>query len=146
VTISDLRGELLQARQAAQGGDLAETVRQLDKALDQISPARLLSSVEAAEALGIRSPAAILGWCRTGYITSVERDGRTMIPVSEIERIQGSDQVHMIRALDDLHDQTAGLGSDEGMTDEEMEMLHQTRLGRLPWERAERGLGTEDCV
>jgi len=144
MTISDLRDELLQARQAARGGNLTETVRQLDKALEHIEPDRLLTSTEAARLLGVRSPNTILGWCRTGYLRGVKRGGRTMVPLTEVERIQEGDQVRLIRALDALHDQTAELGSDEGMTDEEMEMLHQTRPGTLPWERVGHGLGAED--
>lgn len=135
MTIGDLRGELSQARRAAESGDLAQTVRQLDKVLEHIKPDHLLTSTEAAHMLGVRSPNTILGWCRTGYIRGVRRGGRTMIPVSEVERIQEGDQVRMIRALDELHDQTADLGSDDGLTEEELELLHQSRPGTLPWER-----------
>jgi len=135
MTISDLRGELAQARRAAESGDLVETVRQLDKALEHIQPDRFLTTMEAARMLGVRSPNTILGWRRTGYIRGVKRGGRTMIPLSEVERIQDGDQVRMIRALDELHDHTEGLGSDEGLSEEEMEALHQARPGVLPWER-----------
>lgn len=135
MTIGDLRGELSQARRAAENGDLAQTVRQLDKVLEHIKPDHLLTSTEAAHMLGVRSPNTILGWCRTGYIRGVRRGGRTMIPVSEVERIQEGDQVRMMRALDELHNQTADLGSDDGLNEEELELLHQSRPGILPWER-----------
>lgn len=144
MAIGDLREDLAQARQAAVGGNLAETVRQLDKALEQIKPDRLLTSGEAASMLGVRSPNTILGWCRTGYIHGVTRGGRTMIPLSEVERIQDGDRVRTMRALDELHDQTAELGSDEGLTEEELEMLHETRPGTLPWERPERKRGAKE--
>lgn len=137
MAIGDLRGELLQARQAAEDGNLAETVRQLNKALEQIEADHLLTSTEAARMLGVRSPNTILGWCRTGYLQGGKRGGRTMIPLAEVERIQDGDQARLVRALDEMHDQTAELGSDEGMSEEEMEVLHQTRPGTLPWERIE---------
>jgi len=75
----------------------------------------------------------------TGYIGGVRRGGRTMIPTSEVERIQDGEQVRMIRALDEMHDRTEGLGSDDGLNEEEMELLHETRPGVLPWEQGERG-------
>lgn len=134
MTIDTLRGELLQVRRAAQEGNVTETLRQLDKVLEHIKPDRLLTSTEATRLLGIRSSNTVLSWCRRGYVHGVKRGSRTMIPLSEVERIQEGDQVRMIRALDELHGQAEDIGSDEGMTDEEMESLHQSRPGVLPWE------------
>jgi len=51
-----LRADLLHVREAARGGDMAETVRQLDKVLAHIEPDHLLTSTEAAHLLGVRSP------------------------------------------------------------------------------------------
>lgn len=72
---------------------MTEALRQLDKALESIKVDRLLTSTEAAQLLRIRSSNTILGWCRTGYLHGVTRGSRTMIPLSEIERIQQGDQI-----------------------------------------------------
>src|SRR5690348_4988673 len=98
MTISDVRADLLNARQAAREGDLPETLRRLDRALDHITPERLLTGAEAAALLDIHSPTVVLGWCRTGFLHGVMRGDQTMIPLAEIERIQESDQVRAIRA------------------------------------------------
>ncbi len=132
-----LRADLLHIREVARGGDMAETVRQLDEVLTHIEPDRLLTSTEAAHLLGIRSPNTVLMWCRTGYLHGVKRGGRTLIPLSEVERIKkDGDKVRLDQALDRLHDEAEDFGSPRGMTEEEMEILHQSRPGILPWERA----------
>jgi excisionase family DNA binding protein len=140
----ELRAQLIQAREAAQGGDITETVRRLDEVIKQIQPDRLLTSTEAAELLGIRSSNTILAWCRTGYLHGVKRGGRMMIPLSEVERIREGDNVKSARALEALHAQTAALGADEGLSDDEMELLHESRPGTLPWERKEPGCPAQD--
>jgi hypothetical protein len=140
----EVRAQLIQAREAAQGGNITETVRRLDELIKQIHPDRLLTSTEAAELLGIRSSNTILAWCRTGYLHGVKRGGRTMIPLSEVERIREGDRVKSARALEALHAQTAALGADEGLSDDDMESLHESRPGTLPWERKEPGCLAQD--
>jgi len=131
-----LRADLLHVREAARGGDMAETVRQLDKVLAHIQPDHLLTSTEAARLLGVRSPNTVLLWCRTGYLHGVRRGGRTLIPLSEVERIKDGDKVRLDQVLDRLHDEAEDFGAPRGMTEDEMEMLHQSRPGTLPWERS----------
>lgn len=131
-----LRADLLHVREAARGGDMAETVRQLDKVLAHIEPDHLLTSTEATHLLGVRSPNTVLLWCRIGYLHGVRRGGRTLIPLSEVERIKDGDKVRLDQALDRLHDEAEDFGAPRGMTEDEMEMLHQSRPGTLPWERS----------
>ena len=140
-TIETLRTELERARQAARAGGLATVLQELDHAVASLDADQLLTTTEAARLLGIRAPNTLLAWCRTGYITGVKRGGRTMISLAEIERIKDGNPVHAIRAADQLHDRAAELGSDEGLSDEEMEQFHLARPGSLPWERNHPGRG-----
>jgi len=41
--------------------------------------------------------------------------------------VQESDPVRRIRILDKMHEETSELGSSGGMTEEQMEALHQSR-------------------
>jgi hypothetical protein len=67
-----------------------------------------------------------------------------MIPLAEVERFREGDRVKNARALEALHAQTAALGADEGLSDDEMELLHETRPGALPWEQKEPGRPAQD--
>jgi len=93
----------------------------------------LLTTAEAAAALGIRSINTVKRWVKIGYINGVQRNGRTMIPVSEVERIRDDDRVRAQRALGKLQEEIADFGHD--LTDAEMIALKETRPGRPPWER-----------
>lgn len=135
MSIRKLREELVQARAAAAAGDTATAVRRLDEALQELEPEHLLTTTEAAHLLNVRSVNTVKIWCRMGYLHGIQRGGRTLIPVSEIERVHDSDQVRAIRALDTVYEATKDLGDDAGMTEEQMELLHASRPGKLPWER-----------
>ncbi len=136
-----VRLDLERARQAACWGDTAGVVATLDHALAQIDADQLLTTMEAAHLLGIRSPNTILIWCRTGYLQGVKRGGRTLVPLREVERIRESDPVRATRVSDQLHDLSADLGNAEGLSQEQMDLLHATRPGTLPWESAQEATG-----
>lgn len=132
--LDTLRDDLISAREHALAGDTVTAVAEIDRALAELAPRRLLSPVEAAAALGIQSDLIVVLWCRSGFLACEATDGDPAIPVSEIERVMGNDEVEEMRASDRLHDMSAGLGSDEGMSEEELEDLTASRPGRLPWQ------------
>jgi hypothetical protein len=131
-----LRKDLQTVIEQAEAGNTAEVVRTAQKALRELDGARLLTTTEAAEALGVRSINTVKLWCRTGFLSSVQRGNRMMIPLAEIERAQNDERVRAIRAADKLHDASSNLGVPEGLTDEEMQQLSAARPGRLPWQRS----------
>lgn len=132
--LDTLRNDLTRAREHALAGDTATAVAEIDRALAELAPRRLLSPVEAAAALGIRSDLMVVLWCRSGFLACAATDGDPMVPVSEIERVLTSTDVQEMRALDRLHDLSSDLGGDDGMTEEELDILSASRPGRLPWQ------------
>jgi Helix-turn-helix domain len=131
-----LRKDLQTVIEQAEAGNTAEVVRTAQKALRELDGAWLLTTTEAAEALGVRSINTVKLWCRTGLLSSVQRGNRMMIPLAEIERVQNDERVRAIRAADKLHDASKDFGVPEGLTDEEMQRLSAARPGRLPWQKS----------
>lgn len=95
----------------------------------------LLTTAEAAAALGVRSINTVKRWVKTGYIHGVQRNERTLIPMSEILRIHDDDRVRTQRALSTLQKEVADFGGQDDLTEEELAGLRAGRPGRLPWQR-----------
>jgi len=126
------RAALEQLRAArTENPDVQAAVATLERALNGSEGRKLLTTTEAADTLGVRSVNIVKYWVKTGYIHGVKHDERTMIPVSEVERIMDEDRVRDMRAADKLDEATNELG--RPMTDEEMEILAASRPGKLPW-------------
>ena len=133
MSITKAREELQRARQLIASGKSQEALHTLDQAIQEMEPERLLTTTEAAEALGVRSVNTIKGWCHTGYLRGVGRGSRIMIPLVEVERIQNSDQVRAIRASDVLHEASRDFSLPSGLDDEQLRDLAASRPGKLPW-------------
>lgn len=134
MSIAELRRTLEEARQHAEQGDLRQVVDALDTALRELEPRQLLTTTEAARYLGIRSVNTLKLLVRRLGVPYEKHGNRMMIPVTSLDSIQHAPLVEDIRASDRDHDASASLGSEEGLTPEEMDMLEETRPGRLPWE------------
>jgi|ERR1035437_7279076 excisionase family DNA binding protein len=123
---------LLQGVTDQRAQEAAERIR---TALREADQDEYLTTAEAARALGIGSVNTIKAWVRTGYLAGTKAGGRTLIPRSEIERMEMDAPVRAMRAMDCLHHESADLGSDEGLTEEELRVLEAGRPGTLPWKR-----------
>lgn len=135
--LTELREDLKELRSYVADGNTDEALRRIDRTLQELDDERRVTTTEAAELLGIQSVEIVRLLCNRGDIRYiVSDDGEAMITISEIERVRDSEPVRMIRTLDRLHDEIEELGfPGEPLTEEEMEMLHASRPGTLPWER-----------
>lgn len=120
------------ARLAHERGD-RETESRAKKILAALNDKQLLTTGQAAEQLGLRSKNTVKAWAKSGRIASEMVGSRYMIPLFEIIRMQETPIARDARALESLHAEIADLGSDEGVSDEEMESLHRSRPGTLPY-------------
>jgi excisionase family DNA binding protein len=94
-----------------------------------------LTTAEVARALGLRSVNTVKAWVSSGYLAGKMIGGRTLIPRSEVERLEADAPLQTMRTIDRLHDESSDLGSDEGLTAEEFQVLEAARPGTLPWKR-----------
>jgi excisionase family DNA binding protein len=123
--------DVLSESSDAQVRETAEHIRVMLRSAEQ--QPRLLTTAEAAAALGVRSVNTIKLWVKTGYLTGIRRGERTLIPASEIERVEADDRVRAMRVVDQLHEETKDSGTEEGLTPEQMRDLIAERPGKPPW-------------
>ncbi len=116
------RGDIAAARV------LAEQLRQ------DLAATALLTTTQAAHLLGIRSRNTLKALVKAEGISTMLNGNRMMIPVGEVMRLRGSRMVKSVLASDQLHEASAMLGSDEGLSQEDLEALEAARPGRPPWE------------
>ncbi|MDQ2829611.1 MAG: helix-turn-helix domain-containing protein [Chloroflexota bacterium] len=116
----------------ARAKEAADRIRATLREADQ---EEYLTTTEAAHSLGIRSVNTIKLWVKTGYLSGKKVGGRTLIPRSEIARLENDERVRTMRAVGRLHEESSDLGRDEGMTPDELHMLSESRPGTLPWKR-----------
>jgi hypothetical protein len=136
MTITELRDVLDRIEQMVENREYDAIPEVIAQAKRELTEDRYVTTTQAKELLGIGSVNTVKGMVVKGEIRGVTKHGnRTMIPLSEIQRLQDSDIVRGIRASDDAHDASTALGSDEGMSDEELAILSASRPGKLPWEQ-----------
>ena len=114
-----------------------EAADRIRAALREADQEEFLTTMEAARALGIRSVNTIKLWVKTGYLNGKKIGGRTLIPRSEIERLENDERVRVMRTIGRLHEDSRDLGRDDGMTPAELQILNDGRPGTLPWKRVD---------
>jgi hypothetical protein len=95
----------------------------------------LLTTTEAAQALGMRSVNTLKVLLRAENVPTIRHGNRTMIPFRELMHLRSSERLRNLRAIDRMHDAIANLGADDGMTEEQLGALSAGRPGILPWSR-----------
>lgn len=112
-----------------------EAAERIRTALREADAEEYLTTTEAAQALGIRSVNTIKLWIKTGYLQGKKIGGRSLIPRTEIARLEHDERVRAMQTADRLHEESAILGREEGLTPEELQDLEEGRPGTLPWKR-----------
>lgn len=133
--IAELRQELERIRVAIAAGATGEALLRIDATLLELAPARLLTIAEAAEVLQIRTAWIVEVLLRQEGAALIRRGEETLIPLAEVERLYANERIALIRAADRVHDTLEDFGPKEGLTEEQLEDLHNSRPGTLPWER-----------
>lgn len=99
----------------------------------------LVTTTQAARLLGIGSINTVKAMVRGGEITGARKVGnRTMIPLTEIRRLQETPLVRDLRAINDAMTRTALLDDpdeDMSMSQGAMDALEAGRPGTPPWAR-----------
>jgi len=98
----------------------------------------LVTTTQAAKLLGIGSINTVKAMVRGGEIAEAQKVGnRTMIPLREIKRLQGTSLVYDLQAI--AAALSAGAPPDEDeeapMSQEQMDILEAGRPGTLPWQQ-----------
>jgi hypothetical protein len=132
--IRSVRQDLEQLREYVKEGQTDRALATIDHALQELEPERLLTTTEAARALGIRSVNTLKVLLRLEGVGAVRHGNRTMIPLAEVERLRDTVRVRQIQALDRAHDEIEELGGPEGLSEAELDELETGRPGRPPWE------------
>lgn len=141
MTITTLRDELQEARTHLEHGQTAAALSRIEAALKELDSGQLLTTTEAAKLLGIRSVNTLKLWLQTENVATVQRGNRTMIPVTEVERLQQSERGRRLRASDRAHDASEQLGDPRGLSKRQFVELEAARPGTLPWKSRPRGSG-----
>lgn len=130
----DLHLEVEELIRLLDRGDIPAARTLAEQLLSDLAPAALLTTSQASKMLGIRSRNTLKALVRREGIRTVSNGNRMMIPIQEVMRLRTSRAVESIRVSDRLHDASAMLGSDEGLSDEDLDALEAARPGRPPWE------------
>jgi hypothetical protein len=131
--IDGIRQALEEIRTLAQEGNTERVLDVADRTLHELSGEKMLTTTEAAHLLGLGSVNTLKLLVQRFQLRYEKRGNRMMIPLSEVQRIQESTVVRGLRASEQAHAEIADLGPENGLTDEELAQLEQTRPGRLPW-------------
>lgn len=137
MTMKDLREELARIRELVLHGDREHAVKVLDRALQELDTARLLTTTEAASILGIRSVNTLKLLLRVDNVPTTQRGNRTMIALGEVERLRNSDRLRGLHTSDRMHDSLATLG-EAPVSQEVLDIIAEGRPGTPPWEREDR--------
>lgn len=124
---------LHQARELMSVGKSTEAMELLEELEEIWQPEQTVTTTEAARFLGIRSINTLKAMLKTEGIPVTRNGNRIMVPLGELLKLRDNQKVRRIRVSDAAH--AASFDDDVPMSQAEMDVLHDTRPGTLPWER-----------
>lgn len=134
MTVSDLRAAMDEIDHLVRQHRYDEIAPVIARVKQELAADRLLTTREAAALLQIGSVNTVKAMAHAGKIGYVMHGSHMRIPLSEVARVQDTAIVRDMRALERLHDETAILGSDDGMSEDALMDLSMSRPGKLPWQ------------
>jgi excisionase family DNA binding protein len=137
--IETLVRELEQDGQTERAARLAESVSALlaQAPRKPTSTGELMTTGQAAEALGVRSVNTIKRWVSDGLLEGFQRGGRILVSKSSVDAVRDSGVVKARIDYDRRVDEAlAAFGSDEEVDPSEMRAAWE---GRKPWEPQTQG-------
>jgi Helix-turn-helix domain len=129
VIVSDQRRGLEEIAALLDNGRIEEARGRTSDLLRDLDRDALVTTTEAATLLGIRSVNTLKMLVKRHGLRKEQVGNRTMIPVGELERLQETRIVRDIQASDRAHDRTTLLGSDDGMSSDQLDALSGSRPG-----------------
>jgi excisionase family DNA binding protein len=108
----------------------------LERVRQELQPDHLFTTREAADFLGIRSVNTLKALLRAEQVPTVRVGAHTRIARQELERLRESRRLAAVRASDRQWDQVDAAFGSEGLTQEQMDTLSETRPGALPWKQS----------
>ena len=132
--LKHLSEELRQRGQTDLADDVGELVEALRQQGQHERPGRLMTTGEAAQALGVRSINTIKRWAAEGQLDGVRRGGRLLILAESVKRMTQSPSVAEQKAREA---QIAAALEPFDAGDEEVPPT-STWTGRKPWDKRDR--------
>jgi excisionase family DNA binding protein len=108
----------------------------LDRLQRELHPDRLLTTREAADILGIRLVNTLKALLKAEKVPTVKVGTHTRVARRALERLRESRRLAAIQASDRQWDEVDAAFGSEGLTQEQMDALSETRPGTLPWKRS----------
>jgi excisionase family DNA binding protein len=131
--IQTLVRELQQDGQTERAARLSESVSALLAGASS-GPGELMTTGEAAEALGVRSVNTIKRWAGDGLLEGFQRGGRMLVSKSSVDAMRNSKVVNA-RVATERRDADVFAAFDDGDEAPDPSEMRATWEGRKPWEK-----------
>lgn len=117
----------------AREGHIDNVIQTAQRTLQALDAEHLLTTREAAQALGIRSVNTLKALVVRDGIPYRRVGNRMMLSLADVERLRDSTMMRGLCTAEALHDSIEDLGPHAGLSARELTDLEAARPGHLPW-------------